>query len=125
MPKGKEIPKRIGVVIKEGSTRLMLVNNQPQLVHTYYLHCSECGRVVYSIDSTPSNLSDSVKVLVPQMLDNSTYCPKCGHKLEYTVLDIIEAEYVELNKTYPDVPTQPKPEVKATTEEGSETKEKQ
>jgi len=121
MPKGKEIQKRVGVVIKEGSTRLMLVNNQQQLFHTYYLHCPDCGRVVYSIDSSPLNLAESVKSLVPQMLESATYCPKCGQKLEYIVPDIIDGEYIELNKTYPDIP--PQPEVKATTEQSSEAKE--
>jgi hypothetical protein len=119
MPKGKEIPKRIGVIIKEGSTRLVLVNNQQQFFHTYYLHCSECGRVVYSVDSSPSNLSDSVRSLAPQMLDSATYCPRCGNKLEYIVPDVVEGEYVELNKTYLDTPTQPEPEVKEEPKEES------
>jgi hypothetical protein len=128
MPKGKEIPKRVGVAIKEGSTRLVLVNNQSQqMFHTYYLHCPDCGRAVYSIDSTPDNLVESVKALVPQMVDNATYCPKCGQKLSYSVLDIIEGEYTENNKVYPDNPPQPevKPEVKEENVEQQENKEKQ
>jgi hypothetical protein len=125
MPKGKEIPKRVSAVIKEGSTRIMLMNNQQHIIHTYYIHCSDCGRVVYSIDSSPLNLADSVKSLVPQMLESATYCPKCGRKLEYVLPDVVEAEYVELNKTYPDMPPQPQvePEVKPVEEQSSEQQE--
>jgi uncharacterized protein with PIN domain len=121
MPKGKEIPKRVGAIVKEGSTRLMVVNNQQQIFHTYYLHCSDCGRVVYSIDSSPLDLAESVKSLVPQMLESATYCPKCGRKLEYILPDIVEGEYVELNKTYLDVPPQPQVE----SEVKEENKDKQ
>jgi hypothetical protein len=95
MPKGKEIPKRVGAVIKQGSTRLAFVDNQEQFFSTYLIHCSQCGRVVYSLDSTISGLAGSVKALEAQMLEAATYCPMCGHKLHYEVLDIIEGDFIE------------------------------
>jgi uncharacterized protein with PIN domain len=112
MPKGKEIEKQVKVTIKEGSSRLVLANNQQQVIHTYLLYCAVCGRVVYSIDSTPDSLVESVATLEKQMLNSATYCPQCGQKLKYGVYPIVDAEYTETNKTYLDKTEQQEPETK-------------
>jgi DNA-directed RNA polymerase subunit RPC12/RpoP len=125
MPKGKEIPKRVGAVIKQGTSRLVFVDNQEQVFSTYLIHCSQCGRVVYSLDSTFQGLSGAVSALEKQMLDSATYCPMCGHKLEYKILDIIEGEYTEGEKIYPDGAPLPPEEVKPVEEQSVETKEEE
>jgi hypothetical protein len=123
MPKGKEIPKRVGLAIKDGSVKHMMSGNQLEVFYTYYVHCTVCGRAVYTIDSTIDRIADSVRSLVPQLLDNAKYCPQCGQKLEYTVLDILEGEYVEVNKTYPDNPPQPEPKAEVKEESTEATQE--
>jgi len=129
MSKGKEIAKRVSVATMENPGQRVLINGVESNFKQYVLHCSECGRVVYSFDNPALHISDVIKVAndnMKQLLDIATYCPKCGQKLDYALPGIVDGEYQENNKTIiDDTPKTAEPQPQVEPEVKEENKDKQ
>lgn len=93
----KELSRTVGVQVMIDQSRVVIVDGETIVAKSYVLHCPSCGRVVQVFNNQGVSLADVVNICQTnkeELLNNFTYCPKCGQKLNYDV-GIMDATYEE------------------------------